>query len=142
MPKRTSRSPARAQRTSRLRWTDRLAIAVVTLLLGVFVALPLVSVAFEALSRGFPAVLSTFADPNAVSAIVLTACVALITIALNGAFGVLAAWTLAKYSFPGKTLVLAIIDLPLTVRRSLRVLRCCCVSERVRRSAAGSWRTE
>jgi sulfate transport system permease protein len=98
-----------------LRWTDRLAIASVTLLLGVFVALPLVSVAYEALRAGWPAVLATFTDPYAVSAIVLTGCVALITVAVNGAFGVLAAWTLAKYAFPGKAIVLAIIDLPLTV---------------------------
>jgi sulfate transport system permease protein len=85
------------------------------LLLGGFVALPLVSVAYEALSAGLPAVGATFADPYALDAIALTAVVALVTVAVNGVLGVLAAWTLAKYSFPGKALVLAIIDLPLTV---------------------------
>jgi sulfate transport system permease protein len=87
-----------------LRAADRIAIAVVALLLGVFVLVPLVSVAVEALRTGLPAALATFADPYA-----------LITIAINTAFGVLAAWTLTKYAFPGKTLLLAIIDLPLTV---------------------------
>ena len=119
--------PAAPGRTAGLRWTDRVAIAIVTLLLGVFVALPLVSVAYEALRAGFPAVIATFTDPYAVSAIVLTACVALITVAVNGAFGVLAAWTLAKYTFPGKAIVLAIIDLPLTVSpvvAGLAVLLC------------------
>jgi sulfate transport system permease protein len=84
-------------------------------LLSAFIALPLASVAAEALRTGLPGALATFADPDARSAIVLTAVVALITVAINGVLGVLAAWTLAKYSFPGKALVLAVIDLPLTV---------------------------
>jgi sulfate transport system permease protein len=114
-------------RTSGLRWTDRLAIAVVALLLGVFVALPLASVADEALRAGLPGIIATLTDPYAISAIVLTLFVALITVAINGAFGVLAAWTLAKYTFSGKALILAIIDLPLTVSpvvAGLAVLLC------------------
>ncbi len=108
--------PAAVQHKRRgLVLADRLAITAVVVLLGFFVALPLVSVGFEALSAGAPAALATFADPYARSAIVLTLVVTLITVAINGALGVLAAWTLAKYSFPGKAVVLAIIDLPLTV---------------------------
>ena len=37
------------------------------------------------------------------------------TVVVNGAFGVLAGWTLTKYTFPGKALLLAVIELPLTV---------------------------
>jgi sulfate transport system permease protein len=107
--------PALPAPASGLRWTDRVAIAVVVLLLGVFVGLPLASVAYEALRAGLPAALATFTDPFARDAIALTAVVALVVVAVNGAFGVLAAWTLAKYTFPGKAVVLAIIDLPLTV---------------------------
>lgn len=102
-------------RPSRLRIGDRFAIAGVALLMGVFVALPLASVAYEALRAGLPAAFATFADPYTRSAIALTGGVALVTVAVNGALGVVAAWTLAKYAFPGKTLVLALIDLPLTV---------------------------
>jgi sulfate transport system permease protein len=93
----------------------RLAVAGVALLLGFFVVLPLCSIAYEALQAGFPAAAATFADPYARDAIALTAVAAAITIAVNGAFGVLAGWTLTKYTFPGKPLLLAIIDLPLTV---------------------------
>ena len=106
---------------------DRLAIAAVALLLGVFVLLPLISVGFEALRAGAPAALATFADPYAQSAIGLTIVVTLVTIAVNTAFGVLAAWTMTKYTFPGKALLLAIIDLPLTVSpvvAGLAVLLC------------------
>jgi sulfate transport system permease protein len=98
-----------------LRTRDRLAIGGVALLLGFFVLLPLVSIGYEALRAGWPAAAATFADPNARSAIALTGLAAAVTVVVNGAFGVLAGWTLTKYRFPGKALLLAIIDLPLTV---------------------------
>jgi sulfate transport system permease protein len=112
---------------SSLRPGDRLAIGGVVALLAVFIVLPLVSVAAEALRAGLPAALATFADPYAQSAITLTILVAAVTIAVNTAFGVLAAWTMTKYDFPGKTWLLAIIDLPLTVSpvvAGLAVLLC------------------
>jgi sulfate transport system permease protein len=107
--------PAVSAFRSGLRAGDRFAIAAVAVLLAAFIALPLASVAFEALRAGVPAALATFADPYARDAIALTAGVTLVTVAVNGVLGVLAAWTLAKYTFPGKSIVLAIIDLPLTV---------------------------
>ena len=119
---------------------DALAVGGVTLLLGFFVALPLVSVAVEALRAGLPAALATFADPYARDAIALTFVVASITIAVNGVFGVLAAWTMTKYAFPGKAWLLAIIDLPLTVSpvvAGLAVLLCF-----GGRSPVGEWFTE
>jgi sulfate transport system permease protein len=94
---------------------DRLALAATTLAIGCFIALPLVSVVFESLRRGLPAALATFGDPYARDAIALSVIVAAVTVTANTAFGVLAAWTLAKYRFPGKAVLLAIIDLPLTV---------------------------
>jgi sulfate/thiosulfate transport system permease protein len=103
------------RRNSGLHARDRLAIAGVALLLGFFVLLPLVSIAYEALRAGWPAAAATFADPNARAAIALTGLATVVTVAFNGAFGVLAGWTLTKYRFPGKALLLAIIDLPLTV---------------------------
>ena len=104
-----------APSAGRLRASDRLAIAGVALLLGFFVFLPLCSIAFEALRAGWPAAAATFANPDARSAIALTGLATAVTVVVNGAFGVLAGWTLTKYRFPGKALLLAIIDLPLTV---------------------------
>ena len=99
----------------RLGILDRLAIAGVALLLGLFVFLPLASIVFEASRTGWPAAAATFADPYARAAIALTGLATAVTVAVNGVFGVLAGWTLTKYRFPGKALLLAIIDLPLTV---------------------------
>ncbi len=114
-----------------------LAVGGVIVLLGLFVLLPLVSVMAEALAAGVPSALATFADPYARDAIALTAFVAAITIAVNGTFGVLAAWTMTKYDFPGKTWLLAVIDLPLTVSpvvAGLAVLLCF-----GSRSPVGAW---
>ncbi len=106
---------------------ERPAVALVAVLLGFFVLLPLVSVVAEAVHAGLPAALATFADPYAQSAIVLTLIVTAITIAFNTVAGVLAAWTIARYAFPGKTFLVAIIDLPLTISpvvAGLAVLLC------------------
>jgi len=111
----------------RLRPADWCAIAAVALLLGIFIALPLVSVAAEAFRAGVPAALATFADPFARDAIGLTIVVAVVTVAVNGCLGVFAAWTMTMYDFPGKTWLLAVIDLPLTVSpvvAGLAVLLC------------------
>jgi sulfate/thiosulfate transport system permease protein len=109
-------TPVRARpKTARLQLWERAAIGGVALLLAFFVFLPLCSIAYEALRSGWPLAAATFADPYAQSAIVLSAITGVFTIAVNGAFGILAGWTLTKYSFPGKALLLAIIDLPLTI---------------------------
>jgi sulfate transport system permease protein len=123
-----------------LRILDRLAIGGVALLLGFFIFLPLCSIAFEALRAGWPAAAATFADPNARAAIALTGLAASVTVVVNGAFGVLAGWTLTKYSFPGKALLLAVIDLPLTISpvvAGLALLLCFGT-----RSPVGAWFAE
>jgi sulfate transport system permease protein len=128
------------RRAGRLSLIDRLAIGGVALLLGFFIFLPLASIAFEALRAGWPAAAATFADPNARAAIALTGLAAAVTVAVNGVFGVLAGWTLTKYRFPGKALLLAIIDLPLTVSpvvAGLALLLCFGT-----RSPVGSWFAE
>jgi|HubBroStandDraft_6_1064221.scaffolds.fasta_scaffold376103_1 sulfate transport system permease protein len=79
------------------------------------IGLPLFSVFFEALRAGAGAFFAVFGDPYAQSAIRLTIIVALSTVAFNAFFGILAGWTISKYDFPGKALLLAVIDLPLTV---------------------------
>jgi len=103
-------APARAPRGA-----EAIAILVGAAFVAGLVLLPLVSVFAEAFSAGFAAFAATFADRYAQSAIVLTLEVAAITLVANTLFGVLAGWTIAKYRFPGKALLLSAIDLPLSV---------------------------
>jgi sulfate transport system permease protein len=90
-------------------------IAVAVVFLSVFVVLPLVVVFAQAFSKGAIAYVAALSDPEALSAIRLTLAVAAMSVSLNLVFGVLAAWAIAKFDFPGKTLLVTLIDLPFSV---------------------------
>jgi sulfate/thiosulfate transport system permease protein len=85
------------------------------LALVVILLLPLVVVLSEALAGGLGTYLSRFGDPTMRSALGLTLTAALIAVPLNTLFGIVAAWTIAKHRFPGRTLLLSLIDLPFSV---------------------------
>ena len=93
----------------------RLLIAATLLVLGCVLVLPLVSVFAEALRGGIGAYLASFRDPEALAAIRLTLLVAAIAVPVNIFFGLSAAWAIAKFSFPGKRLLITLIDLPYAV---------------------------
>ncbi|MDZ5646270.1 sulfate ABC transporter permease subunit CysW [Nitrospirillum sp. BR 11828] len=90
-------------------------IGLAILFLAAFLALPLAAVFSQALAKGFGAFLKGLADPDALSAIRLTLTVAAIAVPLNLVFGVAASWAIAKFNFRGKSLLLALIDLPFSV---------------------------
>ena len=90
-------------------------IALTLAFLGVFLFLPLVVVFVQALARGVPALLAAFADADTRAAIKLSAITAAIAVPLNTAFGVAAAWTIAKFRFRGRQVLITLIDLPFSV---------------------------
>jgi sulfate transport system permease protein len=90
-------------------------IAIAVTFLIVFVVLPLVLVFAQAFSKGAGAYFSALTDPEALSAIRLTLAVAAISVSLNLVFGVIAAWAITKFEFPGKTMLISLIDLPFSV---------------------------
>jgi sulfate transport system permease protein len=92
-----------------------LLIGVTLLFLGVFLLLPLVSVFVQALAGGVRAYFSAMADPDALSSIRLTLLTAAIAVPLNTVFGLAAAWAVTKFKFPGKGLLITLIDLPFSV---------------------------
>ncbi len=83
--------------------------------LALIIGAPLVTVLTEALSKGLETFLATYKEPDALAAIRLTLIVAAIAVPLNCAFGLAAAWSIAKFDFQGKALLLTIIDLPLSM---------------------------
>jgi sulfate/thiosulfate transport system permease protein len=90
-------------------------ITVAVLFLGIFVLVPLLAVFCEALTKGLGVYLASFNDSAAIAAIQLTLLVAAIAVPLNLVFGVAAAWAIAKFDFPGKSLLVTLIDLPFAV---------------------------
>jgi sulfate/thiosulfate transport system permease protein len=83
--------------------------------LALFLGLPLVVVVTEALSKGAAVYAAALRDPDALAAVRLTLLTAGIAVPLNLVFGVAAAWAIAKFTFPGKQLLVALIDVPFTV---------------------------
>ena len=96
-------------------WVRLLIIGFALTFLTVFVVLPLILVFSEALAKGVAFYLSALADEEALAAIKLTLIAAAISVGLNLVFGVIAAWAIAKFDFPGKTFLITLIDLPFSV---------------------------
>ena len=90
-----------------------LAIALVYLVL--FLVLPLASVYAQALADGLGHNFASILDPDALAAVRLTLLVAVIAVPLNLIFGVAAAWTVTKFEFRGKSVLITLIDLPFSV---------------------------
>lgn len=95
-----------------VRW---LLIGAALLFVGFIVMLPLLTVLTQAFSKGWDAYLAALRDPDAMSALRLTLVTALIAVPLNSAFGVAAAWAIAKFRFRGKNVLVTLIDLPFAV---------------------------
>jgi sulfate transport system permease protein len=83
--------------------------------LVIFLILPLVVVFAEALRQGIGAYFAALIEPRARAAIELTLLTAVIVVPLNAAFGLAAAWTITKFEFRGKNLLITLIDLPFSV---------------------------
>ena len=106
------RPASAAQEGAGLRW---LLLAVAFCFMGLFIALPLAVVFSQAIQKGIGFSLAALAEPDALAAIQLTLTVAAISVPVNAFFGVAAAWAIAKFSFPGKSLLITLIDLPFSV---------------------------
>lgn len=90
-------------------------IGLVVLFLAVMVVVPLVNVFYQALHMGWSVTWHALTEPNTLSAIKLTLLTAVLAVAANLTFGLAAAWAIARFRFPGKAFLTALIDLPFAV---------------------------
>jgi sulfate/thiosulfate transport system permease protein len=90
-------------------------IATALAFMALFLVLPLLTVFTEALSAGFGAYVSAIADPNVLAAIWLTLLIAAIAVPANLVFGLCASWCIARFQFPGRNLLITLIDLPFSI---------------------------
>lgn len=77
--------------------------------------LPLLAVLMEALAKGLGFYVHTIFEAETLQALGLTLLLALLVVPLNTVFGIAAAWLLGKFRFPGRSLLITLIDLPLSV---------------------------
>ncbi len=94
----------------------RVVLVVVALgFLALFLVLPLLLVFQQAFEKGAAAYLAAIREPDALSALRLTLLTAAVAVPANLLFGLAAAWAIARFEFPGRSLLLTLIDLPFAI---------------------------
>lgn len=108
----TLHSAPTASRPSRL--------PLVLILLGVvltalFIVAPVVVIFAQAFSKGWSTYVAGILQPDTLHAVLLTVLVTIAVVPVNLVFGVGAAWLIAKFDFPGKKLLLTVIEIPFSI---------------------------
>ncbi len=97
-------------------WVRTTLVLGAVVIMAALVGVPLVNVFVEAFAAGPGAYWQNLVrDPDTFHSILLTLMVAPVAVLLNLVFGLAAAWAIARFRFPGRALLTAMIDLPFTV---------------------------
>src|SRR5262245_1715151 len=97
-------------------WFVRVPLIVFTVLfLGIMVVGPLANVFAQGFALGWSVVASALQQTDALHALQLTLIAAVSAVLLNLTFGLAAAWSIARFRFPGKAVLNSLIDLPFSV---------------------------
>ncbi|MFN4141692.1 sulfate ABC transporter permease subunit CysT [Aestuariivirga sp.] len=89
-----------------------LALGLTLAALSLIVLIPLAALVLRAASIGPQAFLEIAIDPRTLAALRLSFGTALFAAAVNAVFGLLIAWVLVRYRFPGRRIIDAAVDLP------------------------------
>ena len=84
-------------------------------LLCLFVVAPLIVVFVNAFQKGIAGYWAAITEPDAQAAIRLTLIAAAAAVPLNTFFGIVAAWSISKFDFPGKNILITLLDVPFAV---------------------------
>lgn len=90
----------------------RLSLGYTLLYLSLIVLIPIAAVFLRTTELSFDQFWSLITEPRLVASYKLSFGASLLAAALNAVFGLLLAWSLVRYSFPGKKIVDALVDLP------------------------------
>ncbi|SPW12943.1 Sulfate transport system permease protein CysW [Cronobacter sakazakii] len=104
-----------AREGARINWGKWLLIGIGMLLSAFILVVPMVYIFAKAFSDGLMPVLENIANPDMLHAIWLTVLIALITVPVNLVFGTLLAWLVTRFNFPGRQLLLTLLDIPFAV---------------------------
>ncbi len=96
-------------------WVPVLLIGIAIAYLGLVQYIPALNVFIQAFHKGVGPFFANLTHPTFLHAAWLTLLLALITLPVNTVFGLCAAWAIARHKFPGRAVVLSIIDLPFSI---------------------------
>ncbi len=104
-----------AKRDGARDWTKIVLISGVVFYLALVLLLPTIYVFIGAFSNGFRGFVASLTSRDFTQALRLTVLAVAVAVPLNIVFGLCAAWVIARRRFPGRTLLLSIIDLPFSI---------------------------
>lgn len=90
-------------------------VAFALVLTALFIAAPLVYIFVRAFAHGWEVYRANILSPATLHAIWLTTITAVIVVPVNIVFGLAVAWAVARHSFPGKKLLMTLIELPFSI---------------------------
>lgn len=93
----------------------RVTLSVTLFYLLLMVVIPLAGLLFKTSTLTWDQLLRTIGSPRVLAACRLSVFSALAAAAVNAVFGTLLAWVLVRYKFPGRSLVDALVDLPVAL---------------------------
>lgn len=83
--------------------------------ISLIIYIPAINVFYQAFHKGIDPFIANLTRPDFLNAAKVTVSLALIAVPINTVFGLCAAWSIARHKFPGRTLLLSIIDLPFSI---------------------------
>ncbi|MGE4262738.1 sulfate ABC transporter permease subunit CysW [Shewanella sp.] len=104
--------PARVGDAPIIKWS---LITLAVLLSGLLLLVPLASIFQQAFAGGWQLYIQHLSQPDALHAIGLTLIAAALTVPINLVFGVLLAWSVTRFEFPGRKILITLIDIPFAV---------------------------
>ncbi|GAB4148381.1 MAG: sulfate ABC transporter permease subunit CysW [Cyanobacteria bacterium J069] len=96
-------------------WVKWVLIGISVLYLTLILFIPALNVFVQAFRNGVGPFFSNLVSPTFLSAVRLTLLITAIALPINTIFGLCAAWVIARHQFPGRTLLLSLIDIPFAV---------------------------
>lgn len=108
----TATAPVRGWRQPSVLPGFGLALGVTLTALSLIVLIPLAALFLKALSAGPADIWAVATSPRTLAALRLSFLGALLAAVVNSVFGLLLAWILVRYEFPGRRLLDAAVDLP------------------------------
>jgi sulfate transport system permease protein len=96
-------------------WIKPVLIIASLAFLTVFIFIPLFTIFSQAWASGFGIYIKSFKDPDIFASIRLTLVTALVCVPVNTVFGVMLAWAITKFNFPGKNILITLIEVPFAI---------------------------
>lgn len=110
-----SNQNSRPLRVGEQPWVKWSLISIALFFVTILLLIPLLSIFQQAFASGLNTYLTNLSDPDTLHAIGLTLFVALLTVPINLVFGVMLAWSVTRFEFPGRKFLTTLIDIPFAV---------------------------